>query len=266
MIRLLRANTYRFLRTYSNYIVLAALLIFGITGAASGDISTRHKLYDMANNGFGLWNFQHLYDMFEAQSFDEFIELLYLRQFHQVFPAVADESIPFLSLIIPSLIICRDCNNRSLQQDVLRTSRTKAVFSRIIQVYLLTLVFCWVILVYMLAFYTTWQSYPVSIMLRNFALASVNVVSLSSFTCLIAVIVRRPIVNTAVSFALFLIIGKISYRTGLPLFPTIVNYSNSHLLAVPGLTGELPWRLIFSLVYFAVCTALTAIASRRVDL
>lgn len=266
MIRLLRANTYRFLRTYSNYIALAALLIFCITGACSGDIDKRSTLYDMANNGFGLWNFQHLYDMFEAQSFEEFIDLLYLRQFHQVFPAVSDESIPFLTLVIPSMIICRDCHNRSLQQDALRTSRTKAFFSRIILVYLLTLVFCWVILVYMLANYTSWRSYPVSIMLRNFVLTSINVVSLSSFACLIAVIVRRPIINFAVTFALFLVIARTAYRTGLWLMPIMVNYSNSHLLAEPGLAGELPWRLAYALVYFAVCTALTAVASRRVDL
>lgn len=266
MIRLLRANTYRFLRTYSNYIVLAAMLVFGVYAASSGDIDSRQTLNDMANNGFGLWNFQHLYDMFEANSFEEFVELLYLRQFHQVFTAVADESIPFLSFIIPSLLICRDYTNHSLQQDAVRTSRMKAIFSRVIQVYLLTLVLCWIILIYMLAYFTTWQSYPISIILRNFALASVSVVSLSSFTCLIAVIVRRPIVNTAVTFALFVIIAKTGFRTGLPLFPSVVAYSKSYLLAEPGLAGELPWRLMFSLVYFAVCTALTAVVSRRVNL
>lgn len=266
MIRLFRANVYRFVCNYWNFVILAAIFGFGIYVAQYMEMYTPQKLWErFANDEYDVIFeiLQRNLNLYEATNFDEMVEILYHRQFYKVFYRVAGEAMPFISMVMPSLVICTGLSTRGFRTDCQRTSRMKVLLVRVILTHLITVVVCWLLLVYMLGVYTSWQDYSTYVILRNFLLASIEAVSFGSLTCLIGAILRQPVLGVIGSFTATMVMLK------LDLPPSIVTDVNEHLLGEATLAPEIVANLISVLVFFAICTALTVLVSflsKKVDL
>jgi len=269
--KLMKAQLYALSRSRFCLIFLAVtLLISVILFFDNGDVIGSRKELEEMRGQRDLAAFQERWDLREAETEEEMLAILRLRQVAAA-PFQAAGGMLFLLFLLPGATLSPALGkSRGIQRELQRCGRIKPLISRMLLSWVFCLLLSTAMYLWFLHRYTDWRAAPIGQLTRNYAVLQLYVLAGVGYSYLVYVLLRKTWLAAPVMLLSEALLHRVIpgvylfYPFELIPYYNIVSHLDTESLVAPGCPpGTFIGYCAVCAAYIILCPTLAVLIFRR---